>query len=121
MSEYTLNGCNYVVRRETVIDAMRADALARTFPSETLWEFARTFSRYAILTTVDGKPVLGKPIEQFTNAELHAAAEAWGESDPEAVYLFYEAVMNARQTPNAEHLKPGVEPGNSPALNEPNS
>lgn len=120
MSEYTLNGCLYVVRRETVRDAMKADALARTFPPDTLWEFARTFSRYAILTTVDGQPVLGKPIERVSTAELHAAAEAWGESDPEAMYLFYDAVMREKNTPNAEHLKPGIDEGNSHALNEPN-
>lgn len=120
MSEYTLNGCTYVVRRETVRDAMKADALARTFPPDTLWEFARTFSRYAILTTVDGQPVLGKPIDRVSVAELHAAAEAWGESDPEAVYYFYEAVVSARNTPNSDHLKPGIDAGNSPALNEPN-
>lgn len=112
MSEYTLNGCRYVVRRETVKDAMKADALARTFPPDTLWEFARAFSRFAILTTIDGQPALGKPIEHVTNAELHAAAEEWGNGDPEALYYFYAAVADAKTTPNADHLKPGVDEGN---------
>lgn len=114
MASYELGGCTYEVRRETVKDAMKADALARTFPPDTLWEFARAFSRYAILTTVDGQPVLGKPIDRVSVAELHAAAEAWGEDDPEAYYYFQDAVMKARKEgqPNADHLKPGVEPGN---------
>lgn len=114
MASYDLNGCTYEVRRETVKDALKADALARTFPPDTLWEFARTFSRYAILTTVDGQPVLGKPIDKVSIPEFHAAAEAWGESDPDAMYLFYDAAAQARKEgqPNADHLKPGVEPGN---------
>lgn len=114
MASYDLNGCTYEVRRETVKDALKADALARTFPPDTLWEFARTFSRYAILTTIDGQPVLGKPIDKVSIPEFHAAAEAWGESDPDAVYLFYDAHMTAKKEGqlNSDHLKPGVEPGN---------
>lgn len=114
MATYELNGCTYETRRETVKDALKADALARTFPPDTSWEFARTFARYAILTTVDGRPVLGKPLEKLRVEELHAAADAWGDNDPEAVYLFYEALAADRQAgrTNPVHLQPQADEGN---------
>lgn len=113
MAAYTYNGCVYEVRRETIKDALKADSIARLFPGETSWELARAFVRWALLTTTDkGEFVLGKPITALTAAELVAAADAWGDNDPDAVYLFYDAAQRAKETPNAEHLKPGVEPGN---------
>ena len=115
MSEYTLGGCVYTVRRETIKDALKADSVARLFPPDYSWELARAFVRYSILTSTGGQPVLGRAIELFTGKELYAAADAWGESDADAVYLFYDAVAREKEASNAAHLKPGVIVGNSPA------
>lgn len=119
--EYTWNGCTYTVRRETVKDALAIRGLALRFPPETPWDFAYTFARWVTLTTTDkGDFVLGRPPAALTPAELVAAADAWGDDDPDAMYLFTDAAARAKEAYNAAHLAPGADAGNSPAPNVPN-
>lgn len=114
------NGTTYETRRETIKDSMKADTIARRFPPDDDWQFVRTFTRFALLTTVNGGHVLGRPIAGMGMQELHDAAEQWGEDDPDMAYLFFDALNRAKSAHNAAHLQPGADAGNSPAPNDSN-
>lgn len=113
-------GKTYETRRETIKDTMEIDTITRRFPEDDNWQFARTFVRFAKLTTISGGHAFGKPVGSMTTQELHDNAETWGDDDPDIVYKFYDAVARAKVASNPAHLQPNADAGNSPAPNDSN-